>query len=76
LHLPLTLPLHPSLGACTTNHHHLTPPHTPTQDTKAAKEVRALQDFMAMLGSDPARAYYGPAHVWAAHEMGAVQVRQ
>ena len=44
------------------------------QDTKAAKEVKALQDFMTMLGSDPARAFYGPGHVRAAHELGAVQV--
>ncbi|GAB4814633.1 hypothetical protein N2152v2_001679 [Parachlorella kessleri] len=43
------------------------------KDTKAAKEVKALQDFMSMLGSDPARAFYGPGHVRAAHELGAIQ---
>ena len=43
------------------------------QDTKAAKEVQTLADFYAMMGSDSARAFYGPAHVLAAHELGAVQ---
>ena len=42
------------------------------KDTKAAQEVNALGDFMAMLGSDPARAFYGPGHVRAAHELGAI----
>jgi protein pelota len=32
-------------------------------DTKAAGEVRALQDFFAMLKADPDRAYYGYGHV-------------
>ncbi len=27
-----------------------------------------------MMGSDPARAFYGPGHVKAAHAVGAVQV--
>ena len=36
------------------------------QDTKAAREIQALQDFYDMLGSDSARAFYGPGHVWAA----------
>lgn len=44
------------------------------KDTKAAKEVRVLQDFFDMLGSDPSRAFYGPGHVTAAHEMGAIAV--
>ena len=44
------------------------------QDTKAAREIQALQDFYDMLGSDSARAFYGPGHVWAAHELGAIQV--
>lgn len=44
------------------------------QDTKAAKEVRVLQDFFDMLGSDPCRAFYGPGHVTAAHQMGAIAV--
>ncbi|PRW60647.1 PELOTA 1 isoform X1 [Chlorella sorokiniana] len=43
------------------------------KDTKAAREVQALQDFMTMLGQDPSRAFYGPGHVHAAHEMGAIQ---
>lgn len=44
------------------------------KDTKAAKEVRVLQDFYDMLGSDPSRAFYGPGHVTAAHEMSAISV--
>ncbi|XP_073314823.1 protein PELOTA 1-like isoform X2 [Primulina huaijiensis] len=43
------------------------------KDTKAAQEVRALQDFFAMLSNDPARACYGPKHVEVAHERLAVQ---
>lgn len=43
------------------------------KDTKAAQEVAALSDFMAMLGSDPSRAFYGPGHIRAAHELGAIQ---
>ncbi|KAL6774078.1 hypothetical protein ACKKBG_A23685 [Auxenochlorella protothecoides x Auxenochlorella symbiontica] len=42
------------------------------KDTKAAKEVAAMADFYAMMSSDPARAFYGPGHVWAAHELGAI----
>ncbi|EFN59828.1 hypothetical protein CHLNCDRAFT_29371 [Chlorella variabilis] len=43
------------------------------KDTKAAKEVQALADFMTMLAHDSSRAFYGPGHVHAAHEMGAIQ---
>lgn len=43
------------------------------KDTKAAAEVAALSDFMAMLANDPSRAFYGPGHVAAAHELGAIQ---
>jgi len=43
------------------------------KDTKAAQEVQKLADFMHMLGSDSARAFYGPGHVFAAHELGAIQ---
>ena len=43
-----------------------------TQDTKAARETNALQAFYAMLAADPARAFYGPGHVRAAAELGAV----
>jgi hypothetical protein len=46
------------------------------KDTMAAKEVRILGEFMAMLAVDSARAFYGPGHVWAAHELGAIQVRR
>ena len=40
------------------------------KDTKAAMEVRALDDFFEMLAAQPERAFYGPAHVFAAHEAG------
>ncbi|KAL5540405.1 hypothetical protein UlMin_042428 [Ulmus minor] len=43
------------------------------KDTKAAQEVRALQDFYNMLSNDSARACYGPKHVEVAHERMAVQ---
>lgn len=43
------------------------------QDTKAAQEVSALAAFYAMLGQDSARAFYGPGHVRAAADLGAVQ---
>jgi protein pelota len=45
----------------------------PDQDTKAAQEVGALAAFHAMLGQDSARAFYGPGHVRAAAELGAIQ---
>lgn len=43
------------------------------KDTKAAKEIEALADFYKMLAGDPARAFYGPGHVFAAAELGAIQ---
>ncbi|KAK9919270.1 hypothetical protein M0R45_027879 [Rubus argutus] len=43
------------------------------KDTKAAQEVRALQDFFNMLSNEPHRACYGPKHVEVAHEQMAVQ---
>ena len=43
------------------------------KDTKAAREVAALGEFFAMLSHDSARAFYGPGHVLAAAELGAVQ---
>lgn len=43
------------------------------KDTKAAREINALREFHEMLSSDPARAFYGPGHVLAAAEMGAIQ---
>jgi protein pelota len=42
-------------------------------DTKAAQEVRALQDFFSMMSNVPERACYGPKHVEVAHERMAVQ---
>ncbi len=44
------------------------------QDTKAAREVHVLQDFYDMLSSDSSRAFYGPGHVTAAHQLGAIAV--
>ncbi|KAI8071254.1 hypothetical protein BC940DRAFT_269890 [Gongronella butleri] len=41
-------------------------------DTKAAREVQALDSFYQMLNSDPDRAFYGYKHVAIAHERGAV----
>ena len=42
------------------------------QNTKAAKELAALKDWHDMNGRDPNRAFYGPGHVFAAAELGAV----
>ncbi|KAG2437379.1 hypothetical protein HXX76_006031 [Chlamydomonas incerta] len=44
------------------------------KDTKAAREVTALQDFYDLLATDSTRAFYGPGHVFAAAELGAIQV--
>eukprot|EP00798_Chlamydomonas_sp_ICE-L_P020736 gene20736-27552_t len=43
------------------------------KDTKAAQETQVLADFYNMLSNDSARAFYGPGHVRAAAEMGAIQ---
>eukprot|EP00958_Prasinococcus_capsulatus_P014272 scaffold1504_cov417-Prasinococcus_capsulatus_cf.AAC.12 len=43
------------------------------QDTKAVKEVQALQDFFDMLAQDDYRAVYGPSEVSAAQDFGAIQ---
>lgn len=43
------------------------------KDTKAAREVAALQEFYQMLSADSSRAFYGPGHVLAAADLGAVQ---
>lgn len=43
------------------------------KDTKAVKEVKALDDFHAMLSNDSSRAFYGPGHVFAAHDRLAIQ---
>lgn len=41
-------------------------------DTKYVAEVDALERFMKMLHDSPDRAFYGPRHVFYAHEHGAV----
>lgn len=43
------------------------------KNTKAAQEVRALEEFFGMLSNDPERACYGPKHVEVAHERMAIQ---
>lgn len=42
-------------------------------DTKAAKEMKVLQDFQRMLHHDPSRACYGLKHVEKAIEMQSVE---
>ena len=42
------------------------------KDTKASAEIAALDDFFSTLAGKPERALYGPAHVFAAHELGAI----
>jgi protein pelota len=42
-------------------------------DTKVAKEVAALDQFMRMITTDPDRAYYGYDHVLAAQENLAIE---
>ena len=42
------------------------------KDTKAAAEIAALDAFFETLAAKPERALYGPAHVFAAHELGAI----
>lgn len=42
-------------------------------DTKAMIEMRALQEFYTVLGSEPDRAFYGIRHVEAANELQAVR---
>jgi protein pelota len=41
-------------------------------DTKAAREVAALDRFYVMLNNDPDRAFYGFKHVAKANERGAI----
>ncbi|KAL6844110.1 hypothetical protein ACP4OV_025783 [Aristida adscensionis] len=43
------------------------------KDTKAAQEVRALQEFFNMLTNDSERACYGPKHVEVAQDRLAIQ---
>ena len=42
-------------------------------DTKAAREAAALGELHRVMAVDPSRAMYGPGHVLAAAEMGAVR---
>jgi protein pelota len=42
-------------------------------DTKAVREIKALQEFNSMLNVDESRAFYGPSHVFVAAENGAIQ---
>jgi protein pelota len=42
------------------------------KDTKASLEIAALDDFFQTLANKPERALYGPAHVFAAHDLGAI----
>ena len=41
-------------------------------DTKAAAEVRALEQFYAILQTEPSRAFYGWKHVNTANEAQAI----
>lgn len=43
------------------------------EDTKAAGEVKALNEFFDMLQNQPNRAYYGIQHVLKANEAQAIQ---
>lgn len=42
-------------------------------DTKAAGEVRSLNEFYTMLNNEPNRAFYGPKHVMKANEQSAIE---
>ncbi|XP_076045285.1 pelota mRNA surveillance and ribosome rescue factor [Oratosquilla oratoria] len=42
-------------------------------DTKAAGEMKVLQQFMSLMGTDPDRAYYGIRHVEKANESQAIE---
>jgi protein pelota len=44
------------------------------QDTKAAEEVRALDNFYKILTNEPLKAFYGPKHVMRAAEAQAIEV--
>mmetsp|Transcript_13567 Transcript_13567/g.23825 ORF Transcript_13567/g.23825 Transcript_13567/m.23825 type:complete len:383 (-) Transcript_13567:665-1813(-) len=43
------------------------------KNTMAAREIEALSEFHEMMARDSARAFYGPGHVFAANELGAIQ---
>jgi len=42
-------------------------------DTKAAGEVKALENFYTVLQTEPAKAFYGKKHVLAAAESQAIE---
>lgn len=42
------------------------------KDTKAAKEIKVLDEFHKLLAHDSTKAFYGAGHVFAAAEMGAI----
>lgn len=42
-------------------------------DTKAASEVKALEQFYQILQTEPARAFYGKSHVIKAAEAQAIE---
>lgn len=42
-------------------------------DTKASGEVKALENFYAILQSEPAKAFYGKKHVMKAAEAQAIE---
>jgi protein pelota len=42
-------------------------------DTKAAGEVKALENFYTVLQTEPAKAFYGKKHVLAAAEAQAIE---
>ena len=46
---------------------------TQIKDTKAAEEIKALDTFFETLATKPDRALYGQAHVFAAHDLGAIE---
>jgi protein pelota len=45
----------------------------PARPAPLLTQVEVLQDFYKMLAEDPGRAFYGPGHVFAAAELGAIQ---
>lgn len=42
-------------------------------DTKAASEVKALEQFYTMLQCEPAKAFYGKKHIEKANEAQAIE---
>jgi hypothetical protein len=60
-------------SAVTPPAHPTPPPHAVTAHVRvqAARETGVLQDFYDMMSTNPARAFYGPGHVFAAADLGA-----